>query len=106
MGSASALDPSDKPQVLTERFRVLAPGGRVGISDVVAEDDLTAAERAARGSYVGCIAGALSRAEYLEGLQPPGLSTSLPYDSPIRLPVKTSTMSDPSAMRSHGGSIN
>jgi arsenite methyltransferase len=62
----------DKPKVLTEMFRVLAPGGRVGIGDVVAEDDLTAAERAARGSYVGCIAGALSRAEYLEGLAAAG----------------------------------
>jgi arsenite methyltransferase len=58
----------DKPRVLAEMFRVLAPGGRIGISDIVAEDDLTGADRAARGSYVGCIAGALSRAEYLEGL--------------------------------------
>jgi SAM-dependent methyltransferase len=59
---------TDKPAVLAEMFRVLAPGGRVGISDVVAEDQLTPADRAERGSYVGCIAGALSRAEYLEGL--------------------------------------
>jgi arsenite methyltransferase len=58
----------DKPKVLTEMFRVLAPGGRIGISDVVAEDHLTAAERAERGSYVACIAGALSRSEYLDGL--------------------------------------
>jgi hypothetical protein len=43
-------------------------GGRIGISDVVAEDHLTAADRAAAGSYVGCIAGAMSRAEYLGGL--------------------------------------
>jgi arsenite methyltransferase len=62
----------DKPQVLTEMFRVLTPGGRIGISDVVAEDYLTPAERADRGSYVGCIAGALSRAEYLEGLSAAG----------------------------------
>ena len=58
----------DKPKVLAEMFRVLAPGGRIGISDVVAEDHLSPAERAERGSYVGCIAGALSRSEYLEGL--------------------------------------
>jgi arsenite methyltransferase len=62
----------DKPKVLAEMFRVLAPGGRIGVSDVVAEDDLTPSERAARGSYVGCIAGALSRAEYLEGLAAAG----------------------------------
>jgi SAM-dependent methyltransferase len=59
---------TDKPAVLTEMFRVLVPGGRIGISDVVAEDHLSPADRAAAGSYVGCIAGALSRSEYLGGL--------------------------------------
>jgi arsenite methyltransferase len=59
---------TDKPAVLAEMFRVLVPGGRIGISDVVAEDHMSAADRAAVGSYVGCIAGALSRAEYLDGL--------------------------------------
>lgn len=54
----------DKPAVLAEAFRVLAPGGRLGISDIVAEDGLTATERAERGSWVGCIAGALSYAEF------------------------------------------
>jgi arsenite methyltransferase len=62
----------DKPAVLAEMFRVLAPGGRIGISDVVAEDHLTPAQRAERGSFVGCIAGALSRSEYLEGLRAAG----------------------------------
>ena len=65
---------TDKPAVLAEMFRVLVPGGRVGVSDVVAEDRLTPADRAAAGSYVGCIAGALSRAEYLAGLAAAGFA--------------------------------
>jgi arsenite methyltransferase len=63
---------TDKPAVLTEIARVLKPGGRIGISDVVAEDRLTPEERAERGSYVGCIAGALSKGEYEAGLDAAG----------------------------------
>src|SRR3954464_2931566 len=65
---------TDKPAALAETFRVLTPGGRIGISDVVAADDVSLAERARRGSYVGCIAGALSRSEYLEGLAAAGFT--------------------------------
>ena len=65
---------TDKPAVLAEMFRVLAPGGRIGITDVVAEDHLTPGDRAAAGSYVGCIAGALSRGEYLDGLAAAGFA--------------------------------
>jgi ubiquinone/menaquinone biosynthesis C-methylase UbiE len=62
----------DKPAVLAEISRVLKPGGRIGISDVVAEDRLSAVDRAERGSYVGCIAGALSKSEYEAGLEAVG----------------------------------
>jgi len=65
---------ADKPAVLAEMFRVLAPGGRIGISDVVAEDHMSPADRAAAGSYVGCIAGALTRTEYLDGLTAAGFA--------------------------------
>ncbi|TML87083.1 MAG: arsenite methyltransferase [Actinobacteria bacterium] len=63
---------TSKAAVLTEIARVLKPGGRIGISDVVAEDRLAPDERAERGSYVGCIAGALAKSEYEAGLRAAG----------------------------------
>jgi SAM-dependent methyltransferase len=64
---------TDKPRVFAEVARVLRPGGRVGVSDIVADDRLTPAERAERGSYAGCIAGALSITEMRTGLEAAGL---------------------------------
>ena len=59
---------ADKPSVISEMFRVLRPGGRIGISDVVADNEISEDERLERGSWVGCIAGALSFDEYARGL--------------------------------------
>ena len=65
---------TDKPAVFAEAFRVLRPGGRFGVSDILAEDHLTPAQRAERGEYLGCIAGALSFAEYRTGLAAAGFT--------------------------------
>jgi arsenite methyltransferase len=65
---------TDKPAVFSETFRVLKPGGRIGITDVVAEDQLSAEDRAERGAWVGCIAGALTKAEYEKELGAAGFA--------------------------------
>jgi SAM-dependent methyltransferase len=65
----------DKPAVLAESFRVLRSGGRLGVSDILAEDHLTPTERIERGRQVGAIAGALSFAEYRDGLAQAGFTT-------------------------------
>ena len=64
----------DKHAVFAEMARVLRPGGRIGVSDVVAEDRLSVADRAERGDHAGCIAGALSASEYRAGLDAAGFT--------------------------------
>jgi arsenite methyltransferase len=65
---------TDKPKVVAEMFRVLRANGRLGISDVVAANELAPADRAERGSFVGCIAGALSFDEYERELSSAGFT--------------------------------
>ncbi|MEU6665262.1 methyltransferase domain-containing protein [Streptomyces sp. NPDC046727] len=64
----------DKPAVSAKTFRVLRPGDRIGVCDVVAEDTITPEQRTECGGCVGCIAGALSFAEYHAGLEAAGFT--------------------------------
>jgi arsenite methyltransferase len=75
---------TDKPAVFAETFRVLKPGGRIGITDVVAEDQLSVEARAERGAWVGCIAGALTKTEYESGLAAAGFAeVSVTFTHPV-----------------------
>jgi len=65
---------ANRPAVFAESFRVLRPGGRLGVTDILAEDHLTPAQRLERGAGIGCLAGAPSFAEYRAGLAEAGFA--------------------------------
>jgi arsenite methyltransferase len=64
----------DKDRVLREAFRVLKPGGRFAVSDVVVHGDVPQAVRESMALWVGCVAGALGDVEYVEKLKMAGFS--------------------------------
>lgn len=65
---------ANKPAVLAEAFRVLRPGGRLGVSDVIADDDLDPAARHAAEQQVGCTTGTLTANEYRTALTSAGFT--------------------------------
>ena len=65
---------ADRTAVFAESFRVLRPGGRLGVTDILAEDHLTPAQRIERGFQVGCIAGTPSFTEYRDGVAAAGFA--------------------------------
>ena len=60
--------------MLAEAARVLKPGGRFAVSDVIADDDMDDTTREDMEQWTGCVAGALTRAEFEQGLADAGLT--------------------------------
>jgi arsenite methyltransferase len=79
---------ADKDAVLREAFRVLKPGGRFAVSDVVVNGELPAAVRRDMEAYVGCVAGALERSQYLARLSDAG------FENPSIEPTRRYKFSD------------
>jgi ubiquinone/menaquinone biosynthesis C-methylase UbiE len=74
---------ADKDQVLREAFRVLRPGGRLAVSDIVTRGEIPAAIKRSVELWVGCIAGALDQEEYLAKLRAAGFTN--PTIEPTRV---------------------
>src|SRR5579884_2706546 len=79
---------ADKDAVLREAFRVLRPGGRFAVSDVVVEGEIPDAVRRDMEAYVGCVAGALEREDYLRRLRAAG------FEDAVIEPTRRYTLAD------------
>lgn len=91
---------ADKDQVLSEAFRVLRPGGRFAVSDVVVDGQLPPAVRADLEAYVGCVAGALERSDYINRLAKAGF-----VDASIE-PTRHYTFADLEATMMHTQAVH
>jgi L-amino acid N-acyltransferase YncA/ubiquinone/menaquinone biosynthesis C-methylase UbiE len=65
---------ADKPRVLAEAFRVLRPGGRLGVSDIISDDDADPAQRAAAEQRTGCTTGTVTASQYRHQLLAAGFT--------------------------------
>ena len=88
---------ADKRQVLAEAFRVLRPGGRFAVSDVVVRGEVPAAVRRSMELWVGCVAGALEEQEFLR------LLTEAGFESPSVEPTRVYRSEDARAFLSDAG---
>ena len=77
----------NKPKVMAEIFRVLKPGGHFSISDIVLVGQLPEPLREDAEMYAGCVAGAIQKADYLQGIVDAGFSNlTLQKEKPITIP--------------------
>jgi SAM-dependent methyltransferase len=91
----------DKQQVLSEAARVLKPGGRFAVADVIADPDMDEATRADRDAWTGCIAGALTREQFADALTAAGFKdieineTHRVHEHAVSAIVRARTPQDP-----------
>jgi arsenite methyltransferase len=86
---------TDKPRVFQEAFRVLRPGGRLMVSDIVLLKNLSEAIKGSMGAYIGCVGGAILKKEYLKAIKDAGFS-KIEILSEDAFPVEV-FMGDPTA---------
>ncbi|HEV7765759.1 MAG TPA: methyltransferase domain-containing protein, partial [Thermoanaerobaculia bacterium] len=87
----------DKRQVLAEAFRVLKPGGRFAVSDVIVRGEVPAAVRQSMELWVGCIAGALEESEFAN------LLTEVGFENPTFEPTRFYSANDAAAFLAQSG---
>ena len=92
---------SNKPRVFTEAFRVLKPGGRLMVSDIVVLKKLPDYIRVSIDAYIGCVAGAITKTEYMKAIKTAGFEKvrvvsedTYPLDLFLDDPTAKSIMAD------------